>query len=284
MQKILVTGASGYIGSCFIKKFCNDYEFVSVSLRDGIPASFSDINTVIHLSALVHQTKKHSDSSYFEINTRQTESLAKEAKNQGVSHFVFFSTVAVYGVNGYLNRQTTVINEESECHPVSAYAKSKLAAERILLNMETDGFKVSIVRPPIVYGEDCPGNMKNLKALIRWVPVLPFNYQNNKRSMVNIDNLLKFTKQVIDEKATGILIPQDIDKYSIKQITNVLSAGLNRKVLLFRFPDLIFSMLVKIKPQVMSSLYGTLVFDSTISNQKTKYVEQVTTQEGLRSM
>jgi len=284
MKKIMVTGASGYIGKNFIQRYCGDYDIQAVSLSSGFPTSFSGVNTVIHLSALVHQTKEHSDSRYFEINTQQTELLAKEAKKQGVTHFVFFSTVAVYGVNGYLNIQPTVINEESDCHPVSAYAMSKFAAERILLNMETDDFKVSIIRPPIVYGKDCPGNMKNLKILISRFPFLPFNYPDNKRSMVNIENLLHFTKQVIDKKATGILIPQDVDTYSIKKITNIFSEGLNRKVLLFRFPRLIFNILVKIKPKVMSSLYGTLVFDSTTSIEKTKYVEKVAAEEGLRSM
>jgi len=284
MKKIMVTGASGYIGKNFIKRYSGEYDIQSVSLSLGFPTSFLGVNTLIHLSALVHQTKEYSDSRYFEINTQQTELLAKEAKKQGVTHFVFFSTVAVYGVNGYLNNQIKVIDEESDCHPVSAYAKSKFAAERILLNMGTDDFKVSIVRPPIVYGKGCPGNMKSLKALIRRVPILPFNYQNNKRSMVNIENLLYFTKLIIDEKAAGVFIPQDADTYSIKQIASVLSAGMGKKILLFKFPRVVFNVLVQIKPQVMSSLYGTLVFDSTVSNQKIKYVEQITTEEGLRSM
>lgn len=284
MTNIMVTGASGYIGKKFITKYSNKYDIQSVSLRSGLPENFSGVDTVLHLSALVHQTKKHLDVRYFEINTRQTELLAIEAKRQGVQHFIFFSTVAVYGVNGYINNQTTVINEESDCHPVSAYAASKYAAERILLNMESDNFRVSIVRPPIVYGVDCPGNMKRLLRFIRWFPLLPFNYPYNKRSMVNIENLLHFTKQVVDEKATGILIPQDGDKYSIKKITDILSSSANSKVLLFRIPDALFNVLVKVKPNIMSSLYGSLVFDNSISVRKTKYVEIMTAEEGLRSM
>lgn len=284
MNKVMVTGAGGYIGKSFIEKYITEYEFVSVSLSVGFPDSFSSVTTVLHLSGLVHQMGKCPDDKYFEINTQQTEMLAKEAKKQGVEHFVFFSTVAVYGVNGYLNNQGEIINEESDCHPVSAYAKSKLEAERILLNMESDNFKVSIVRPPIVYGKSCPGNMQRLKVLVRRFPVLPLNYNANKRSMVNIENLLYFTKQVINEKATGILIPQDADTYSIEQIVGILSAGMGKKILLFKFPRVVFNILARVKPQMMNSLYGTLVFDSTVSNQKTKYVERITAEEGLRSM
>ena len=284
MKKIMVTGASGYIGKSFIRKHISEYEFMSVSLRSGLPTNFNDVKTVLHLSALVHQTKKYPNTRYFEINTKQTELLAKKAKKQGVEHFVFFSTVAVYGVNGYLNNQGEIINEESDCHPVSAYAKSKLEAEKILLNMESDDFKISIVRPPVVYGLDCPGNMQRLKALVQRFPFLPFDYDANKRSMVNIENLLHFTKQVINEKATGILIPQDTDKYSIKQIVAILSSSMGKKPLFFKLPIIVFNFLARIKPQMMSSLYGTLVFDSTASNRKTKYVEKITAEEGLRSM
>ena len=57
-----------------------------------------------------------------------------------------------------------------------------------------------------------------LKKLVELFPVLPFNYENNQRSMVYIDNLTYFTKLVIDKRVSGVLIPQDKDKYPIKEI------------------------------------------------------------------
>ena len=100
---------------------------------------------------------------------------------------------------------------------------------------------------------------------------MPFNYSNNKRSIISIDNLLTFTELVIDKQVNGILIPQDKNQYSIKQLIIMISKDLNRKVFLFKFPKPLFDALKKIRPSTMQSLYGTLVFDSNKSNNKTGF-------------
>ncbi|MBN1163190.1 MAG: NAD-dependent epimerase/dehydratase family protein [Candidatus Krumholzibacteriota bacterium] len=284
MKKIMVTGARGYIGSKFIKKYKDKFIFEPLSLSAGDSPNFDGINTVLHLSALVHQTGELPDELYFKINTEQTESLAKKAKDAGVGHFVFFSTVAVYGKHGYLGEQSERIDEQSPCRPTDGYGKSKWEAEKILSALADDNFKVAIIRSPLVYGKDCPGNMYELKKLVARFPFLPFDYPHNRRSMIHVDNLLSFTQLVIEKQVAGILIPQDNDKYSIKQIVETLATGLNKKVCLFKFPGFLFAFLANKKPRLMSSLYGTLLFDSTASNAKTGYVEEVSTEKGLLLM
>jgi UDP-glucose 4-epimerase len=222
-QKIMVTGAKGYIGRNFINKYGNEYHLNPVSLSTSKNLDFSNVSTVLHLSALVHQTKKLPDKQYFSVNTEQTISLARKAKNSGVRHFIFYSTVAVYGVHGDFSEHKKLINEKSTCNPRSAYAKSKHDAEKALLSLEDDQFVVSIIRPPLVYGKNAPGNMLRLKKLVKLFPILPFGYANNHRSMVYIDNLTYFTKLVIDKSVSGIFIPQDEDKYSIKEIVKTMA-------------------------------------------------------------
>jgi nucleoside-diphosphate-sugar epimerase len=287
MKTLLVTGATGYIGSHFIKKYSNSYAITPVSLRSQKVSDidFSNIDTVIHLSALVHKQKSPQPQDYFQINTEQSIALATSAKANGVKHFIFFSTVAVYGRNGDLDQKLSVlINEESECVPIEPYGESKLMAEKHIAALEDDRFMVSIIRPPIVYGSNCPGNMASLMRLIKLFPVLPFKYSGNKRSMVFIDNLLHFMQLVIEKQVNGITIPQDMEALSIQEIVKALARGLKKQVFLYKLPDPIFRYLCDRKKKVMSSLYGTLVFDSTLSNTRLGFTAPYSTEEGLLLM
>ena len=270
-KEILVTGAKGYIGRNFIKKYRNKYFLNMASLSSGDNPDLSKTTTILHLSALVHQTKHHPAKHYFDINTIQTVKLAKKAKKDGVKHFIFYSSTGVYGVHGYFSDQTNILSEISDCHPINDYGKSKLLAEKEIFLLKDNQFKVTAIRPPIVYGEDCPGNYTKLRNLIKLFPILPFDYTKNKRSMISIENLLSFTELVIDNQVTGILIPQDKNQYSIKQIIKMIANDLNKKVFLFKFPKPIFFVLKKLKPVTIQSLYGTLVFDSNKTNKKTKF-------------
>ena len=192
-KEILVTGAKGYIGRNFIKKYNNKYFLNMASLSSSDNPDLSKTTTILHLSALVHQTKLLPDKDYFDINTIQTVKLAKKAKKDGVKHFIFYSSTGVFGVHGYFSGQTNILSEISDCHPINAYGKSKLLAEKEIFLLEDNQFKVTAIRPPIVYGEDCKGNFAKLRNLIKFFPILPFNYTNNKRSIISVENLLNFT-------------------------------------------------------------------------------------------
>jgi len=275
MGKLLITGASGFIGRRFIEKYADSYDISTVSLRE-IAASdinFYEVETVLHLSALVHQKKVLARDEYFKINFDQTVALAKSAKSKGVRHFIFFSTVAVYGTNGYLDGEPEVlINEDSSCNPIEPYGESKRSAELELLKMEDEGFMISIIRPPMVYGVGCPGNMANLMRMVRRAPILPFNYSDNRRSMVSVNNLIYFTNLIICNKVRGITIPQDAHTLSIRAIVESLAKGNNRRIFLFKFPGVIFSYLCSRRQRVMRSLYGSLVFDTRASNERAGFV------------
>ncbi len=112
---------------------------------------------VFHLSALVHQMGGASVSEYERVNVAQTLELAQKAKKSGAKHFVFMSTVKIYG-----EETDSVYTESSECKAEDEYGKSKLKAERELLKLEDENFKVSIIRTPIVYGYGVKANIKSL--------------------------------------------------------------------------------------------------------------------------
>lgn len=122
-MKLLITGSSGFVGSYFINKYKDKYAINTFSfLKDDLSTlDCGNIDVVFHLSALVHQMGGASTSEYERVNVTQTLELAKKAKKSGVKHFIFMSTVKVYGEEAD-NKYT----ENSVCHPEDEYGKSKL--------------------------------------------------------------------------------------------------------------------------------------------------------------
>ena len=260
-KTLMITGASGFIGSNFIKKYENEYNIVPVCLIKNKPEDldYTEVDTILHLAALVHQMKGAPEEKYFEINTELTRRLATTAKEKGVKHFVFYSTVAVWGTHGYFEHEK-VITLKTPLNPLTPYAKSKYDAEDILNELKSENFKISILRPPMVYGKDCPGNMKKLEKLVDIVPILPLGNDGNKRTIVHVDKLLDETNKIIHSENEGIFIPRDDKDMSIKDILEYVFKEKNKKKILIKLPKLGVKLLHKIKPRIVESLYGSLLF------------------------
>lgn len=260
-KTLMITGASGFIGSNFIKKYRDEYNIVPVCLIENKPEDldYTEVDTILHLAALVHQMKGAPEEKYFEVNTGLTRRLAISAKEAGVKHFVFYSTVAVWGTHGYFD-YNKVITLETSLNPLTPYAKSKYDAEEVLNMLRNDNFKISILRPPMVYGKDCPGNMKKLEKLVDILPILPFGNDENKRTIVHVDKLLEETNIVIQNEKEGIFIPKDEKDLSIKKILEYILKEKKKKIILIKLPKLGERILHKIKPRIVESLYGSLVF------------------------
>ena len=232
MKKILITGANSYIGTSFenfIKeRFSAEYSVDTVDMIDGSwrEKDFSEYDAVFHVAGIAHQKEtKENAESYYKVNRDLAEETAKKAKAEGVSQFVFLSSMSVYGV------EEGVITKETPASPKSNYGKSKIQAEGLLNNLRSDDFKIAIMRPPMVYGDGCKGNYQMLVKFAKMLPVFP-DYEN-KRSMIHVDNLSVFVKNLIDEEKDGLFFPQD-ENYvctckMVKEIGN--SMGKNIKLL-----------------------------------------------------
>uniref|UniRef100_UPI004048DE3D NAD-dependent epimerase/dehydratase family protein n=1 Tax=Aliarcobacter sp. TaxID=2321116 RepID=UPI004048DE3D len=280
MKKIFITGSSGFVGSYFIKKYKNKYDIKSFSfLKDDINSlDCTSIDTVFHLSALVHQMGGASEEEYERVNVTQTLELAKKAKASGVKHFVFMSTVKVYG-----EETDGVYTEESECHPEDEYGKSKLKAEQELLKLENENFKVSIVRTPIVYGYGVKANIKSLVKLVNKVSILPFGSIQNKRSMVYIGNLCYMIDEIIAHQKEGIFLASDDEPLSTSRLIELIAKNLEKKVYLIKIP--FFESLLKLaKPSFHKRLYGSLEVDNSITKERLNLKNPYSVEDGIRLM
>lgn len=286
-KTLMITGASGFIGTNFIERYKDKYNIVLVDLLKIKPEEieFKDVDTVLHLAALVHQMNGAPREKYFEVNTELTKKIAEAAKKNKVKHFVFYSTVKVYGYDGDLYNHNFILNEYSPCNPTNdPYGESKWEAEKILREMESDDFIVSVIRPPMVYGKGVKGNMESLIKLVKKLPILPFNYTKNRRSFVNIDSLLHLTSLVIDKEKEGIFLPLDEKPLSLKEMIEGIEEGLKIKRIKIPMIEPFFWILTKIKPNIMVRLYGSLQFDNSETREKLEYIPLVSYEKGIKNM
>jgi len=258
MKNILVTGSSGYIAKSFIERYTQNYNFQTFSLQKQRlqELQLKNIDTVLHAAALVHQQREYSYDNYYEINVKYPLSLAKKAKESGVKHFIFLSSVAVYG------DQYSYITLESEPRPVTPYGKSKLEAQNLLKELEDDAFCVTILQIPMVYGKGAPGNIQRLIKLIKRLPILPFSGIENRRSMLYIGNLCFILESVIKERSSKTLLVADKETLSTTLLIELIAQALKKRRILIKVP-FFESIIAKIKPSLHQKLFRSLEVESS---------------------
>lgn len=209
MKRILITGKGSYIGTNFktyMKQWPADYQVDELDMIDSTwkEYDFSKYDVVYHVAGLAHKKEiKDNELLYYKINRDLAYETALKAKDSGVKQFVFMSSMSVYG----LTHSSQVITSTTICNPNTYYGKSKFEAENLVKTLSCDNFKVCFVRPPMVYGEDAPGNLGKLIKLVKKIHIFPKFI--NQRSSVSIDKLVSEIRCIIDVNKEGICTPQN---------------------------------------------------------------------------
>jgi nucleoside-diphosphate-sugar epimerase len=279
MSKILITGASGFVGSnltnvikstrCVVRKDCkhsflDSFEIDDLNGSTNWDGAFDGIETVVHLAGLAHGTYKFTAHDYERVNVLGTIALAKASARAGVKRFVFVSTI---GVNGIKTRSIPFSSNMSP-DPRNTYAASKLKAEQVLIQIQKETqLEVVIVRPPLIYGPGAPGNFNLLVKLINYCPFLPFGLTRNKRDFISIQNLVDFLVVCIShENAPGnIFLVSDNQTVCTKEFTNAIAKGLGKKVYQLPIPIDLIKLLGNLcgKSATIEQLFGNLHVDSS---------------------
>jgi len=279
-MKLLLTGSRGFIGNYFQNKYTKQYDIKTFSFQNDslAPLKLENIDVIMHLSALVHQMGGADKEAYFRINVDNTITLAQKAKKSGVKHFVFMSSVKVYG-----EETDTPYTEATLCHPKDDYGLSKLEAENKLKELEDENFIVSIIRTPIVYGYGVKANIKNLVELVQKVPILPFSNIQNRRSMVYIGNLCHLMDDIIQQQKPGIFLASDNEPLSTTRLIKLIAKELGKKVTLVQIP--FFENLLKmLKPSFHKRLYESLEIDNRNTIEKLNLKNPYSTEQGMHAM
>jgi len=274
-KTILVTGASGFVGTVLIQALKQrDYNILTlyhnhiISKSDlDLTSAMSNIDAVIHLAARVH-VMHDSDpdplNAFRQANVELTKNLVDTAIAAKVKRFVFISSLHVNGSISLLRPY----NEADKPEPPSPYAVSKLEAEEYLSAVaKKSNIEVVIIRPPLVYGPKVKGNFLSLLKLVKYGLPLPVGLLNNKRSMIDVNNLVNFIICCIEnpKSANETFLISDDNDISTKELFTKLIKLFGKYPLLLPIPPKILYILGDLlgKKEIVERLCAPLQVDIT---------------------
>lgn len=301
-HRVLITGANGFLGKVLVHKIhTNKGIFVTSAVREkasevngqqivmgGLASNFdiSEVlkqqDVVIHTAALAH-SKGNNDFSEFQcVNTIGTLRLAQQAAECGVKRFIFVSSI---GVNG--NISSRPFTELDIPKPSEAYAESKWRAEQGLWEIqESTGMEIVIIRPPLVYGPNAPGNFA---TLTRWVEKgipLPLGAVNNRRSYIAIDNLVDFITTCIDHPlaANETFLIADGEDISTTNLLHKVANAMDKPSRLIPVSERLLTLGAAMlgKRDMARRLLGSLQVDISKARQLLGWHPTISLEEGLK--
>jgi nucleoside-diphosphate-sugar epimerase len=270
-MKVLMTGASGFVGQALLKRLELSGHGVSAITRSEIgdidgtavwQPHLADIDAIVHLAARVHimqDTANDPLSLYRTVNTEGTIRLAEAAREMKVRRFVFVSSIKVNG-----ERPDAHLTAQDPAIPQDPYAISKWEAERALAKMSSD-LDVVTLRPPLVYGPHVKGNFRRLIEIVDKGIPLPLASVHNRRSFINLANLTDAISWGLTGP-TGLYLPSDKDDKSTADLIRSIARALGKPQRLFPFPPTMLTFAGKVlrKSDAIDRLIGTLTVDGAL--------------------
>lgn len=267
-MRVLITGSGSYVGQNIKKWLEKDGHYIEeLEVRSNKYKEFdySGFDSIIHVAAIVHRAKDIiSWETYQEVNALLPYEIASLAKKARVKQFIFLSTMAVYGQVKKLP-SGNIVNENTSLDPQSYYGKSKLMAEKLLAELSENEFRIAIVRPPNIYGKDCPGNyIKSFERIVKVLPVAPYAFEECKQSFLYVDNLSELIRLIVIYCEKGLYFPQDNDQISTVELMRQI-AEVNR--INIKFSKLLGFWVKNLgKIRIVKKVYGGLTYNPSLSN------------------
>lgn len=274
MDKIIITGASGFVG----KNLCvslsdSSFDVNKISLRDSKWKSSLTGDVIIHLAGKAHDTKNTADASdYFKINTELTKQLFDAFLESEINDFIYFSSVKAVA-----DEVSSILNEEVVGNPKTPYGKSKLLAEEYILSKKIpEGKRIFIIRPCMIHGPGNKGNLNLLYNVVKKRIPYPLASFHNERSFLSIDNLNYLIKGILQNKnvQSGVYNFADDEVLSTNELVEIISSVLNKRNSSVAVPKTLIKAIGKfgdfIKFPLNSESIQKLTENYKVSNQKIK--------------
>ncbi len=316
-MKILLTGATGFIGRALVDELLEKGHEVNAIIREisgdlptqvnqfilhdldvllhensgesleVVSRALQGVEVVIHTVARVHILKELSTNPLSDnrrINRDVTLALARKAAQSGIKRFVFLSSIKANGESTQIGKPFT---SEDDFVPVDHYGLSKYEAEQGLLALAKEtNMEVVIIRPPLVYG---PGVKANFATMLRWVRKgipLPLGATHNKRSLVALDNLVDFIICCIDHPraANEVFLISDDEDVSTTELLQKAAKAFGRKIYLIPIPVWLMRFVAKLlgKSDVANRLFDSLQIDSSKARDLLRWKPVITMDEQLQ--
>lgn len=306
-SRVLVTGATGFVGKalckklltggwpvvgtyrtdCSVKKLPVGIEkawIKSIGPNTDWQEALNGIDTVIHLAARVHvfgNTAADAITEYRRVNVAGTSHLAQTAASMGVRRFIYISSVKVYGEGN-----AVVYTERDSPMPTTPYGISKYEAEQLLQEIidKTD-LEVVVLRPPLVYGPHVKANFLQLLKVVDMGIPLPFANVRNRRSLIFLENLLDAIVTCIHHPKAArktYLLSDGLDT-STPELIQKTASVLGRPVRLFPFSLNLLRLLAKVtgRSETVDRLLNSFAVDSSRISTELDWIPRFTMTEGL---
>ncbi len=286
MKRVLVTGVNSYIGNAFIeymRQYSADYSVEGISVRDEAwkKLDFSVYDCVFDVAGIAHADTGHVSEAvkqqYYAVNTDLTISLAEKAKAGGVKQFIFMSSAIVYGNSAPIGSMK-IITRDTEPAPADFYGDSKLQAEKGIMPLTDENFRIVILRPPMIYGKNSKGNYPTLSAIAQKLPVFP--KVDNCRSMLYIGNLVEFVRLVIKNEEHGFFFPQNAEYSNTSELVKSIAEAHGKNIVLVDNTAWALK-LVSHATGLVNKAFGSLAYDMSMSEYRENY-RLYTLEESIR--
>lgn len=288
MSLLYITGITGFVGSNLsqylsesfsIKGVSREKKASLISYNNLNSGSLNDSKALIHLAGKAHDLKNISnEEKYFEANTNLTIRLFDKFLQSKSEVFIFMSSVKAIADT---IDEGEFLSENHKPNPITAYGKSKLAAEEYILSKTIpENKRVYILRPCMIHGPNNKGNLNLLYNFVSKGIPYPFGVYNNKRSFLSVKNLCFIIKELLNNSKipSGVYNLADDESLSTKDLVIAVGQTIHRKVFILNIPKLIINILAKIGDvlpfPINSERVQKLTENYEVSNSKLKYAIQ----------
>jgi len=310
-MKILVTGASGLVGSSIVKELLrNNFEVYALGganskidkfgevinfFKTDITeyqnlvhiANLKDVDVLIHSAGLAHQFGNRKEKDFWKVNVTGTENVARLAVDLKVKHFILISSVAVYGIkpadleNNNIGTYKFGITEEAECQPQGFYARSKLESEKVAQNIcDNNKIALTILRLTTVIGEEDRGNVARLIKAIDKRRFFWVGMGDNFKSLIYKGDAAKACLKILRKTAGTEIFNVTAEPSTMKEIVSEIENSLRIKAPKLKIPSKILSKFFLINTKFLrleklnhiEGVLGKWISDDVFSGEKFKKI------------